>query len=403
MTEKEKQIKAGLNNALKAHQENDWAATFWAISKVIILLEEPCPTCGGSRLVSSCCAATLVLKLDGWQCIKCKRYAKNGTDCNNCPDCTNHIPDVKKKVEPTRHAHREICSLCHEVNRVGFWVPNYIWRLSVHKSQINDIICLQCFTRLADERKVEWDKNIRFYPVSSIPDHIVTDNKKVEPGDAELISRIKMVMEMPYQIMQKEPQKLSVTIGYITPMIYTVCDRLDTANAENKHLEGQVRIAYETIDALIARAEAAEAKLEAAEARIEEVCIQAESVNKIYLATQAKLEAAEAERDLAIAHDRQPYPTAQAYEKVCAALHSKEDELELANVNINQQIADLKAENKELILASPDCCWRKCRNCGKSQIHRELVTPGVLCRFCGSQDTRLLKKETQALKGVINK
>mgnify|MGYP001613083671 CR=1 FL=1 len=29
-----------------------------------------------------------------------------------------------------------------------------------------------------------------------------------------------------------------------------------------------------------------------------------------------------AERDLAVAHDRQPYPTADAYERVCAALNA---------------------------------------------------------------------------------
>lgn len=33
------------------------------------------------------------------------------------------------------------------------------------------------------------------------------------------------------------------------------------------------------------------------------------------------------ERDLAIAHDRQPYPTAEAYEKVCEVLHKREAEL----------------------------------------------------------------------------
>lgn len=53
----------------------------------------------------------------------------------------------------------------------------------------------------------------------------------------------------------------------------------------------------------------------------------------------------------------------------------------------------------ELVWANPDCCWRKCWGCGKTQVHRESITPGVLCRFCGSQDTRLLKEETQALKG----
>lgn len=70
-----------------------------------------------------------------------------------------------------RNPHREICSLCHEVSRVGFWVPNEIWRFSLHKSQWNDIICLHCFTRLADERGVEWNKDIKFYPISWITLH----------------------------------------------------------------------------------------------------------------------------------------------------------------------------------------------------------------------------------------
>lgn len=34
------------------------------------------------------------------------------------------------------------------------------------------------------------------------------------------------------------------------------------------------------------------------------------------------------ERDLAIAHDRQPYPTAWAYEQACAALHRKTEAIE---------------------------------------------------------------------------
>jgi len=54
---------------------------------------------------------------------------------------------------------------------------------------------------------------------------------------------------------------------------------------------------------------------------------------------------------------------------------------------------------EEFLLAVPECCWRKCWNCGKVQIHISPVYPYVLCRSCGSQDTRLMKKETQALKG----
>jgi len=73
---------------------------------------------------------------------------------------------MSKKIHKERKPHREICCLCHEVSRVGFHVPNEIWELAVHGKHTNSIICLQCFTRLADERGVEWDKEIKFYPVS---------------------------------------------------------------------------------------------------------------------------------------------------------------------------------------------------------------------------------------------
>lgn len=72
--------------------------------------------------------------------------------------------------------HREICSLCHEVSRIGFSVPNGIWKAVVHKKYQNDILCLQCFTRQADEKGVEWDKKIDFYPVSWITHTKIIDN-----------------------------------------------------------------------------------------------------------------------------------------------------------------------------------------------------------------------------------
>lgn len=42
----------------------------------------------------------------------------------------------------------------------------------------------------------------------------------------------------------------------------------------------------------------------------------------------ARVRAAEREREEAIAHDRQPYPTAAAYEKVCVALQRAKDRIE---------------------------------------------------------------------------
>lgn len=67
-----------------------------------------------------------------------------------------------------RKPHREICSRCHEVSRVGFHVPDEIWRAAVHISESDSILCVRCFTQIADERGVEWDKEIEFFPVSWI-------------------------------------------------------------------------------------------------------------------------------------------------------------------------------------------------------------------------------------------
>ncbi len=79
-------------------------------------------------------------------------------------------------MEEERKSHREICGLCYQVSRVHFSVPNDIWELAVHRSRINDIHCLNCFTSQADERGVQWDKEIKLYPVSW-----VTHNKKSSP------------------------------------------------------------------------------------------------------------------------------------------------------------------------------------------------------------------------------
>lgn len=75
--------------------------------------------------------------------------------------------DTKHK-DLNKKPHREICAMCHEVSRIGFHVSNDIWELSTSEFYRNSILCLQCFTRLADERGVEWDKDIKFYPQSWI-------------------------------------------------------------------------------------------------------------------------------------------------------------------------------------------------------------------------------------------
>lgn len=67
-----------------------------------------------------------------------------------------------------RKPHRQICQLCHHVCRVDFFVPHDIWELSLHRSQLTKLLCLDCFTRLADIRHVEWDKDIELCPISEV-------------------------------------------------------------------------------------------------------------------------------------------------------------------------------------------------------------------------------------------
>lgn len=62
---------------------------------------------------------------------------------------------------------------------------------------------------------------------------------------------------------------------------------------------------------------------------------------------RAQLAAAVEERDLAIAHDRQPYPTAWAYEQACAALDAHRERADAAEAERDQLRAQL-AEQQQL-------------------------------------------------------
>lgn len=63
---------------------------------------------------------------------------------------------------------REICKLCYHVNAVGFSVSNDVWEAVVPTHARDRVVCVSCFARLADEKQVEWDRNIQFYPVSLV-------------------------------------------------------------------------------------------------------------------------------------------------------------------------------------------------------------------------------------------
>ncbi len=63
---------------------------------------------------------------------------------------------------------REICKICFDVNRVGFHVPDEVWQAAIPEYYGRNIVCLTCFTRLADERAIPWDHEIEFFPVSLV-------------------------------------------------------------------------------------------------------------------------------------------------------------------------------------------------------------------------------------------
>jgi len=67
---------------------------------------------------------------------------------------------------PTAGPVREVCSECGRVSPVGFWVPNDTWEEVMSDDRQHAIMCVMCFTRLADQKFIRWDKEIKFFPVS---------------------------------------------------------------------------------------------------------------------------------------------------------------------------------------------------------------------------------------------
>lgn len=76
---------------------------------------------------------------------------------------------------------RELCKLCYHVNTIGFRVPDNVWEDIVPEHARNGVVCLSCFSRIGDEKLIEWDRDIEFYPVSLAthigvnPDSFYTD------------------------------------------------------------------------------------------------------------------------------------------------------------------------------------------------------------------------------------
>ena len=93
--------------------------------------------------------------------------------------------------------------------------------------------------------------------------------------------------------------------------------------------------------------------------------------------TQARLAEVEWERDLALAHDRQPYPTAHAYEQVCKALETTSARCEA----MREALEKVKREH----LVVDEDCWFSCPASG--QCCRD--DAGMKCN-CGADETNTM-------------
>lgn len=81
----------------------------------------------------------------------------DGYRCVSCEELNN---------DKARILTREICKICYHVNPIGFSVPQEVWSAVNPFGENDSVICLPCFVRIADEKMIQWDKDIQFFPVS---------------------------------------------------------------------------------------------------------------------------------------------------------------------------------------------------------------------------------------------
>lgn len=61
---------------------------------------------------------------------------------------------------------REWCNCCNNYSPVSFHVPDEIWNeVTMGKFQR---LCIMCFAKRADERLIDWAKDIQFFPFSLV-------------------------------------------------------------------------------------------------------------------------------------------------------------------------------------------------------------------------------------------
>lgn len=69
---------------------------------------------------------------------------------------------IKERLVPSR----QFCAICGHIHKIDFSVPNEIWAEAIHPYYHNSIVCLNCFMERADEKFLQWEKDIKLWPCS---------------------------------------------------------------------------------------------------------------------------------------------------------------------------------------------------------------------------------------------
>ena len=70
---------------------------------------------------------------------------------------------------------RESCNRCNRISPVGFYSP--LWASVAGQRWEHDILCILCFAAIGDERHIQWEEGIEFYPVSYATHHSARGNE----------------------------------------------------------------------------------------------------------------------------------------------------------------------------------------------------------------------------------
>jgi hypothetical protein len=76
---------------------------------------------------------------------------------------------ARRQPEPVNFSGRALCGLCFHPVSVELKVSQEMWKQVTWGLVVpNSTICIACFTRIADERMIQWDRSVEFRPMSKL-------------------------------------------------------------------------------------------------------------------------------------------------------------------------------------------------------------------------------------------